>query len=109
MRIGDQILITDGAYQGFTGTITEIDPPWVSLVLRDGTRMFCAASIVKVFEDQMNMRRPINDIGRTPLPPAGHEQAEAEQPKPVSCFKCGRDSFAWSGLCPGCARLESND
>ena len=51
MKINDQVLIVDGAFQGRVGTITQTDGEWLFLVLRDGTLLWLAASICRVCED----------------------------------------------------------
>ena len=51
MKPGDQVLVIDGHYQGMTGILLELDPPWVSIRLRDGRNLFCASCLVKVCDN----------------------------------------------------------
>jgi hypothetical protein len=45
--IGCQVVITESVYQGRTGELLEISPPWVRIRLRDGKILLCAANLVK--------------------------------------------------------------
>ena len=47
MRIGDQVVITGGAYEGFTGFVTQLDGEWVFLKVRSGELLWLAASICR--------------------------------------------------------------
>ena len=47
MNSGNQVVITGGAYEGFTGVVTELDGQWVFLKLRSGELLWLAASLVR--------------------------------------------------------------
>ncbi len=47
MNMGDQVVITGGAYEGFTGVVTQLDGEWVFLKVRSGELLWLAASICR--------------------------------------------------------------
>ena len=48
LKVGDQVLIIDGAFQGHTGHIRELDGAWIFLTLRDGRLLWLSAGLVQV-------------------------------------------------------------
>ena len=51
LKPGDQVLITGGAYEGFTGIVTQLDGEWIFLKLRSGELLWLAASLVRLCEE----------------------------------------------------------
>ena len=50
MNVGNQVIVTDGAFLGFTGIVTKVDREWVLLTLRDGGQVWLAASICRLVD-----------------------------------------------------------